>query len=293
MSTGWSDRRAFADALRAAIDERDVTLVWLRDRLAERSVQVSLGTLSYWRSGSRTPDGADSVATVRAIEEVLGVEPYALTSRLGPPRRVGDVGDADYPFEVDRLQVVEETMEAMGSAPFDRLRILSAHLVADVDQHGNLRRVHGRYLTQVMAGTVFEMPYVEVAAAPTDEWPHVTGAFGAHITREYVHPSRQAFGMVSALDSPVTAPDTMLGEGTLNYPEGYPGEREIGYWVTREMREVLLWVRFHPDALPTWCEVYTTAPATARQLDLGSGTSAHAVRRRFGPSVLGIRWGYE
>ena len=67
----------FADALRAAIDARGVSLVWLRDRLADLDNPVSVAALSYWRSGRRRPDSGESLAAVRAIETVLDLPPDA------------------------------------------------------------------------------------------------------------------------------------------------------------------------------------------------------------------------
>ena len=95
-STGTREPDGFAEALRAAIAARGVSLVWLRDRLAYRGSPVSLTTLSYWRSGDRHPEGAGSYAAIREIENLLGLPEDALASkdRSPPPRRSAGRGGA-------------------------------------------------------------------------------------------------------------------------------------------------------------------------------------------------------
>ena len=55
-----------------------------------------------------------------------------------------------------------------------------------------------------------------------------------------------------------------------------------------------MWTRFHPDAVPDWCdELVETAEGTVvTALPRPRGTSVHQVRRAFGPGALGLRWGY-
>ena len=51
-----ADGHAFALELGRALEVRGVTLVTLQRRLADRGHRVSVGTLSYWRSGQRLPE---------------------------------------------------------------------------------------------------------------------------------------------------------------------------------------------------------------------------------------------
>ncbi|KQZ23070.1 hypothetical protein [Microbacterium sp. Root553] len=85
----------FAAALRAAISERGITLARLRSQLIDDGNPVSMATLSYWRSGDRQPEGAQSLSVVDGIEDRLGLHRGHLggllraSARLGPWRRRG------------------------------------------------------------------------------------------------------------------------------------------------------------------------------------------------------------
>jgi hypothetical protein len=164
------DERAlhdFSDSLRSAIADRAVSLVWLRDRLAERGNPVSLTTLSYWRSGRRNPEGVGSLAAIAEIEDLLDLPPEHLTSRLGPPRRVGPLAAPVPPFEARPVSdAAEETTSALG-APYGVFREVSTQVVADVDEAGVLRRRWIRMVLQVTSGTVAEYPWIEIVEATT------------------------------------------------------------------------------------------------------------------------------
>ena len=60
--------------------------------------------------------------------------------------------------------------------------------------------------------------------------------------------------------------------------------------MTRPARETLIWVRFHPDRLPTWVE--EQAGPTTRRIPLGPGHTVHARQAGFGPGILAVRWGF-
>jgi hypothetical protein len=53
-------------------------------------------------------------------------------------------------------------------------------------------------------------------------------------------------------------------------------------------------VRFHPDALPSWCEEYIeTEGEYISVMRSTNGGSVHLARHGFGPGILGLRWGYD
>jgi len=283
----------FAEGLRSAIDARDVSLVWLRDRLAARGSPVSLTTLSYWRSGRRHPEGAASRAAIAEIERLLGLPDGYLGSRLGRGRRVGPLAAPVPPFEARAVSdAVEETSRALG-APSGVFREITTQIVADVDEDGVLRRRWVRMVVQVTSGTVAEYPWIEVVEG--DDGPPVfTSAYGARLTRTHIHPSGTAYGVVLELERPVSAPDTAALEWVTDYPYDDVPTLECMHGRSRQGGELLLWVRFHPSSLPTWWAEFTDdgGAATARRT-VGSGTTAHAFRRSFGPGVFGLRWGFD
>ncbi|HEU5109975.1 MAG TPA: hypothetical protein VFT95_15645, partial [Micromonosporaceae bacterium] len=52
-------------------------------------MSVSVTALSYWQSGRRRPERAESLAALGHLESVLGVAPGSLMALLGPPRPRG------------------------------------------------------------------------------------------------------------------------------------------------------------------------------------------------------------
>lgn len=282
----------FAEALRAAIDARGVSLVWLRDHLAERGSPASLTTLSYWRSGQRHPAGSGSLGAVRGLEELLEVPEGHLVSLL-VPSGAGPRGRSAFPFDdADRRAAIEETFAALEAAPMSQLHVLSAHVAADVDEQGRLARCSYRVLTQVVSGTVTEIPFAEILPTPAAVPPAVSVIAGGTVCRSHHHPDGQVSGFVFATERAVTAPDAIVIEWAVDYPPGYADLSESSCAVIRQAREVIVWVRFHPDKLPLWCEEYTDDDTDVRTVDLGTGTTVHAVRTRFGPGELGVRWGF-
>lgn len=282
----------FAEALRAAIAARDVSLIWLRDRLAARGSPVSLTTLSYWRSGRRHPEGAGSHAAIHEIEVLLGLPEDSLTSRLGPTRRVGPLAAPVPPFEARSVNdAAEETTEALG-APHGVFREITTQIVADVDERGVMVRRWIRMILQVTTGTVGEYPWVEVVEG-YDGPPVFSDAIGARLTRTHDHPSGTAYGVVLEFERPVTAPGTTVLEWVTDYPYDDEPTLECMHGRSRPGGELLLWVRFHPDRLPSTLEEFTDdsgsppVPGT-----VGSGTTVHTFRHSFGPGVFGLRWTY-
>lgn len=288
----WGSDDVFSATLRTAIADRGVTLVWLRDRLADRGNPVSLTTLSYWRSGRRHPEGAASRSAIAEIERLLDLPENHLTSRLGPGRRVGPLAAPVPPFEARSVNdAVEETSQEL-AAPFGMFREVSTHVVADVDETGVLRRRWIRMLVQVTSGTVSEYPWVEVVEG--DDGPPVFGdAVGARIARTYDHPSGSAYGVVFELERPVSAPGTALLEWVTDYPYDEVPTLECMHGRSRTGGDLTLWVRFHPDRLPNRWQEFTDHDEPGDDRPVDPGTTTHVFRSRFGPGVFGLRWRFE
>lgn len=282
----------FAEGLRAAIAARDVSLIWLRDRLVARGSPVSLTTLSYWRSGRRHPEGAGSYAAIQEIEDLLGVPEGGLTALIGPPRRVGPLAARVPPFGARPVNdAAEETTVALG-APHGVFREISTQIIADVDERGALVRRWIRMVLQVTSGTVGEYPWVEVVEG-YDGPPVFSDAIGARLTRTYDHPSGSAYGVVLEFERPVSVPGTTMLEWVTAYPNDDAPTFECMHGRSRPGGDLLVWVRFQPDRLPTRVEEFTDDPADPPVPGtVGSGTTAHGFRHTFGPGVFGLRWDY-
>ncbi|WEK62292.1 MAG: hypothetical protein P0Y60_05930 [Candidatus Microbacterium colombiense] len=288
-------RGAFAAGLRAAISDRGVTLARLQAMLADDGNRVSMATLSYWRSGARQPEGAQSLAAIEGIEDRLGLARGHLTRLLRPSTRLGPIPPPRLPFDEAREQrETAETFAALGSAPQDALRDLSTHVTVHVGPHGAVEKIVMRSLVQSVKGVITEIPLIDVAPEETEIMSVISEVVGGRIDREYLHPGRLLSGVVIALDEPITMGSTALIEFTETFPLDYPARQSAWHATSRPARETLIWVHFSPEALPSWCEEYIEADdeyvATMRAL---RGDSVHLVRHGFGPGVLGLRWGYD
>ena len=60
----------------------------------------------------------------------------------------------------------------------------------------------------------------------------------------------------------------------------------------RHTNEVMIWVRFHPDAIPKRCEIHESRDGeqVAWPVSLSGITSAHHWVRAFGPGAVGVSW---
>ncbi|MFS0853564.1 hypothetical protein [Microbacterium sp. 179-I 3D4 NHS] len=272
-----------------------MTLSWVQARLRARGNRVSLATLSYWRSGARRPEGAQSIAALVDIEELLGLPPGTLTGLLGSSHRTGPLGPNLFPLEQHVIErSVRDAFAALGAEYPDTSRELTTHSVTDVDAHGNVCGTQIRSIVQSTIGTITAIPFLELTPGVRTPPPTFRVDSGGRRGALYSHPDGEVHGMLFELDAPLTAPQTAVVEWSVSYPEDYPPTRETGHAVARQCRELLIWTRFHPDAVPDWLEERVDTPhgMTAAPISLRGGTSVHLVRRAFGPGALVLRWGY-
>lgn len=284
----------FSSAFRDAINAKDVTLSRLERQLTARGTKVSLATLSYWRSGARRPEGPQSMAALADIEDLLGLDPGELTSLLRT-QRTGPLGPNQFPLDEEKLErAVRDAFAAMGAAYPDTSRELTTHSVTDVDAAGNVALSMTRSIVQSTVGTITAIPFLEVTPGVRTPAPLISAVSGGRIAARYSHPDGEVHGVLFELEAPLTAPHTAIVEWSVEYPAGYPPMQETGHAVARQCRELLVWTRFHPDALPDWCEERMETPTgvSVAPASLGDTTSVHQVRRAFGPGTLELRWGY-
>lgn len=286
--------RPFARALREGIDARGVTLAWLHARLADRGNPVSMATLSYWRSGACRPESLQSLVAVADIEDLLGLEKDALRSLLGATARTGPLGTTAFPFGHDKLEErVRQAFLALGSTYPDPTRELTVHSTSDIGPDGAVRRHISRLLVQATSGTVRSIPFVEFSPGLSIPAPDFQAISGGRVAMVYADATGEMHGFLFELDQPISTPETALIEWAVDYAES-TDENEVGHAVASQSRELVVWTRFHADAVPDWVEEVEETPhgVTITRRDLDGARSVHAVRRGFGPGGLAIRWGY-
>lgn len=291
---GESDERmTFATALRAAIAERGVTLTWLHRQLHEHANPVAMATLSYWRSGARQPEGASSLAAVEDIEALLGQTHGHLSSLVRSVPRIGPTLETKLPYEAQELvQAIEESIQTLGTVPQSGLRDLSTLVVGYVDANGDLKSTTTRSLIQSTETTVHSVALFDVLSSPQDAPRVMTGVIGGRFAPTYHHPGGLVVCDLLELTEPVPVGGTTMIEFSEEVSLGM-GCRELTHTTSRPSKQTMLWVHFHPDAIPDWCEEYTeTDDGETAQWRAVTGTAVHAFRFGFGPATLGLRWGF-
>ncbi|WP_334151591.1 hypothetical protein [Microbacterium sp.] len=297
MTAGHAaETRSFSSAFSAALSASGISLSSLRRRLIARANPISTATLSYWRSGERTPEGATSLAVVDDIERLLDLPTGALV-RLIPERvRLGTLHAPHNPFTEEQIRsALAETLAILDAPPLDITRELSSQVVADVAADGLLRRRTARTLIQsVVPQPVDHVTYTLLSEVDTIERPEMT-VHGARIVRDHLHASGHVYAYVMQLDQPLTLGASTMIEVTMESRQEYAWQPETGAYVVRPIHDLVLWTRFHPDAVPDWIEELeqtddTEGPVTR---PLRPQPSVHQSRRDFGPGTLGIRWGYD
>jgi hypothetical protein len=209
----------FAASFRDAINARGLTLARLHEQLRARGNSVSMATLSYWRSGARRPEGAQSMAALTDIEQLLHLEPGSLTALLGTTNRTGPLGPNLFPLDEHELEeAVKDAFAALGAEYPDTSRELTTHSVTDVDAAGNVAYSITRSIVQSTVGTVSSIPFLEMTPGISTPAPFIDAVAGGRISARYSHPNGEVHGVLFELDVPLTAPSTAMVEWSVAYP---------------------------------------------------------------------------
>jgi hypothetical protein len=284
----------FPEAFAEALARRGVSLAWLHQRLVERGHPVSPAALSYWRSGRSQPERGTSRDALVEIEHLLRVPPGGLVSRLGPSRRPGP-----RPAERALRDLFAENpgMErALGELGFEGLYDEAVeqvrHLVMDVDAAGGVSRIQVRAVMQARRDGARRTPLV-MTMDDRGRLPRFVPLAGCAIGRGLVDEESGVYAAELVLDRALAKGETCPYELSIELAEPYE-ETWVDHYAARRLTELLVWVRFDPSRLPSHVERYTLDGDDEQneKLDLGEGSSAHALARGFGPGVLGLRWGW-
>ena len=292
---GARDRSAFSRAFAEALVSRKRSLTRLHRQLADAGDPVSLATLSSWRSGTRHPDGAASLAAVERIEQLLDLEPGSLLDRVIRRSRLGALGDATTPFGSPGMDVVvAETLDELRAPPLGITRELSIQMTSEVDRDGNVAHRSFELLVQGVAPRVTEISYVMVSPPGRLVVPDFE-VIGGRLDRLRKHETSQALAFVVALDRPLVHGATEMIGLRIDGPCVAPEDRETGSLAIRAVRNIVLWTRFHPEAVPDWADEMEVQVADAVEpvlRPIRPAVSIHQARHDFGPGALALRWGY-
>ena len=269
-------RLAFAAAFAGALEQRGVGLTWLRDRLADRGHQVSL-------------------EAVDAIEELLDLEAGRLSGHL---RRRDRSGPTPFDELVGLARQVGQDRGLVGEDAVDRLVV---DLVIDVDERGRVTRVR---VTQVVVAaregadsvTMFVAP--GVAAGTTafdvpDEADTRLEAVSGCTVDDVVHVVDGISAAALRFDRPLALGESVVTEVLLvPLTDEAADDPEWGAVAEQRLESSMVWVRFHPDRLPsrTWVGFQEAGITHEWEVRLDGATGLLHRQTDFGPGVLTARW---
>ncbi|HEY3527843.1 MAG TPA: hypothetical protein VGK78_01745 [Nocardioides sp.] len=282
----------FAGAFAEAVSRRAVSLAWLHQRLVERGHPVSPAALSYWRSGRSQPERGTSRDALVEIERLLRVAPGTLVSRLGPSRRPGP-----RPAERTLRELfaehpgIEQALEDLGfEGLYDELVEQVRHLSVDVGADGRVREYRVRAVMQARRDGARRTPLI-LTTDGRGRVPRFVPVAGCTIGRVTTDHATRVYATELVLDRPLAKGELHPYELTIELADA-ADETWLDHYAARRLNELLVWVRFDPGHVPGHVERYAILgdEEETEKLDLGGGSSAHALARGFGPGILGIRW---
>lgn len=290
----------FHSALRAAIEGSGLTLDRLRHRLAQRGIQVSVTSLSYWQQGRSRPERADSLRAVHAIESILGMPRHSLVALLGPPRPRGrwTKRDRHYDGLLKPEQALAEAVTPMLGPSDSRLGVLSQQDSVTVGPDRTIHSVHTRLVVEATADGPDRYLAVYSAEPGTDSAdiavrPLANCRLGrvrrhadaAVIAAELLFDRRLRVGETQFFDYAVTVAAPPV---SYEYRRGF--RYPAGFYLMR--------VRFADGAVPArvhgFAQLRQHADACpGEELIVTSGRWVHRVDRGVRPGVLGIGWEWD
>jgi transcriptional regulator with XRE-family HTH domain len=291
---------AFPTALRAAIQASGLSLDRIQYRLRSRGVSVSVTALSYWQSGRRRPERAESLAALGHLESVLGVAPGSLMALLGPPRPRGRANRESNRLPIESLwtngEPVSSLLKRIDFTTEAALTRISQQDVMELGVDQGEKRISVRQVLRAERDGAERTLVVYDLERPGRPFPEITARQSCRIGRVARDPAAGLIAGEVLLEQPLHRGETVILDYALNFP-GPPyarGDDTYCRKFTTPVREFVLELRFDPRMLPRYCEQYTTDPdnqiLSRRRVEINSEGHGHAVALDFGPGIFCVRW---
>lgn len=283
----------FALLFDQALSDRDMPLSSMRAALDARGLRVSLATLSYWRSGARTPDSSRSMPMIAEMERILGVRPGMFTRQLAArSRRVGSIARLSEERE-ERDDAQLEMFAMLDASPSANMRMLSAQETISISEHGGVSGVSSTVMFQCVQGHIDSFAFIHRSPEPTDAAPVMLDVVGGSVVSEIAHEDRRTFGTKIALDRALGVGETGMLSFDGAIPPEHPILREHEFSVRRPVREVIQRFVLPARNPPEWFEETERVAGRVRRVPVFPQTddTAHRIRSNFGPGAIRMRWG--
>lgn len=287
----------FTSAFAEALDRRGATLSWLHEQLVERGNPVSIASLSYWRSGQRVPERASSRDALPDLEDLLHLPQGHLSRTVSASRRV-----APQPPGV-LIGTLRESGDLIGRAlteldledPLNGLQEVHIHSVLDVGEQGRPQRSSLRRLFRATRPGIERFAHIEVVDPRAGTRPRYLDLLECAEGRVVSYPDAGVHVTEMLLPRPLGQGETALVQHDADLAGLTPRAPELAHHVLRPVRELLLWVRFHPAWVPaTWeTTVQTTKDVSSLPRDTVAESAVHLALRDFGPGQASVRWSEE
>ncbi|MFD9292769.1 hypothetical protein ACFWBV_31780 [Streptomyces sp. NPDC060030] len=289
----------FEAALDSAVRASGLSLERIQHRLAERGVEISVTTLSYWRRGRSRPERPQSRQAVRLLEELLDIPTDGLVSLLGPRRPRGRWVNRDSEvLETERLWrefgSLPELLAELGSTDDGLLRV-AAHDSYELDAQGAGIRLTTRLTLKATRDRVDRCVVVLRGEDPDRALPEFTGVHNARLGRLRSDRSVPLVVAELFLDRTLSEGGTTLVEYTLRFPKNGRRAEECGRGFHAPALLYTLEVAYHPDAVPVRClrcssTAVTGIPLSAEPVWISAAGRVHAVFENPGPGFRALRW---
>jgi len=179
------------------------------------------------------------------------------------------------------------------TTPFDELIDRDFTMKYDLDAQGGPTRMTVFGVLEAVVNGARRRAAV-LAGDTADEAPLTFSTLGGHHLGRVV---RDHDSMVTVaemvLDEELAAGETAIFEQQMEL-DGDKGDTEVRYWAWPRVRSACLWVRFHPDMVPTRCEAFTIVDGIEHSEEISTyGNNAHRTITGFGPGTFGLRWFWE
>lgn len=291
---------AFPSALRAAIQASGLSLDRIQYRLRSRGVSISVTALSYWQSGRRRPERAESLTALSHLESVLSVAPGALTALLGPPRPRGRANRESARLPIEALwtnsEQVSNLLKRLDFSTDAALTKLSQHDRMELGADTGEKLINVRQVLRAERDGVDRTILVYDLERESRPFPEITAGQACRIGRVARDPAAGIIAAEIVLDEPLARGETTIVEYTLAHP-GPPysrGDDSYCRKFTTPVREFVLELRFDPSMLPAYCEQHMIDPDeqinNRRKVEVNAAGHAHAVALDFGPGAFCVRW---
>ena len=274
---------AFADALRAAIAHRRVSLRALQRRLGDRGHDISVATLSMWQSGARRPEKDTSLDVVAELERLLDLDDGELAASLGPSRRVRPTRYRSY------AALSELPAHPLTEEPQPELLERSGAILLHLDRAGRIARTVNRTVWQAAVdgardATVFYGLRDEVA-------PEIRGSIGCDLVDTVVDLDLQLLRTTLRLHAPLRQGEIVMTERESTNAPGSAPDETFTLVAPRRQAEVALHAVFDPAAPPRRCRVIVDSEESSRSHTVPiNGTCVTHAESGCGPATMTMVW---